>query len=65
MAKWAATKLFWAVPPAVLVPPKCPGTRLSTKNDRNQQNIKDELFCAMDASLKAYLGKNSHLVRKP
>ena len=53
---------------------KISSLRITTKthihNPNTQQEIsnrllKDELFCAMDASLKTYLGKNSHLVRKP
>ena len=45
-------------------------THIHIHNPNTQQEIsnrllKDELFCAMAASLKTYLGKNSHLVRKP
>jgi len=37
----------------------------NTKQEISNRLLKDELFCAIVASLKTYLGKNSHLVRKP
>ena len=37
----------------------------NTQQEISNRILKDELFCAMAASLKTYLGKNSHLVRKP
>ena len=37
----------------------------NTQQEISNRLLKDELFCAMTASLKNYLGKNSHLVRKP
>ena len=37
----------------------------NTQQEISNRLLKDELFCAMAASLKTYLGKNSHLVRKP
>ena len=37
----------------------------NTQQEISNRLLKDEQFCAMAASLKIYLGKNSHLVRKP
>ena len=37
----------------------------NTQQEISNRLLKDELFCTMAASLKTYLGKNSHLVRKP
>ena len=37
----------------------------NTQQEISNRLLKNELFCAMTASLKTYLGKNSHLVRKP